>query len=66
MTTLDEIEKAVARLQPNDLAQFRAWFAAFDAARFDDKIERDASDGKLDRLAERALKDYRDGLAREL
>ena len=51
MTGLDKIEKAVSKLSAEELARFRAWFEAFDAARFDDKIARDAERGKLDRLA---------------
>jgi len=66
MTKLEDIEKAVAQLAPAELARFRAWFAEFDAARFDEKIERDAKSGKLDRLAEQALSDFRSGRAREL
>jgi len=42
MTTAEEIEKAVERLPPKELARFRAWFEAFDAAQFDASIERDA------------------------
>lgn len=64
--TIEDFEKAVARLPPDQLAKFRAWFEAFDAARFDQKIERDAKAGKLDRLAEQALADFRQGRAREL
>ncbi|MCX7363251.1 MAG: hypothetical protein NTV97_15530 [Alphaproteobacteria bacterium] len=66
MTTLDDIEKAVAELPMDQLARFRAWFEEFEAMRFDKKIERDAAGGKLDRLAERALADFRAGRAREL
>jgi hypothetical protein len=55
MTTVEDIKKAVANLPPEDLAAFRAWFEAFDAARIDGAIERDAADGNLDRLAEAAL-----------
>ena len=66
MATLEDIEKAVAELPLDQLARFRAWFDEFEAARFDQKIERDASAGKLDRLAERALSDFRAGRAREL
>lgn len=66
MMTIEEIEKAVAKLPPRELAQFRAWFEAFEAARFDERIERDARSGKLDRLAEEALSDYAEGRAREL
>lgn len=64
--TIEDIEKAVAALPPTDLDRFRAWFDAFDAARFDEKIARDAASGKLDRLADEALADYREGRAREL
>jgi hypothetical protein len=64
--TIEDIEKAVAKLTPDQLAQFRAWFEEFDAARFDQKIERDAGAGKLDRLAEEAIEDLRKGRAREL
>jgi hypothetical protein len=66
MTTIEDIEKAVAELPPDQLQQFRAWFAEFEAARFDQKIERDAKEGRLDRLAELALAEYRAGRAREL
>jgi hypothetical protein len=64
--TIEDLEKAVAKLPPDDLARFRAWFEEFDAARFDQKIERDAKSGKLDRLAEQALDDLRKGRTREL
>ena len=59
--TVEDLEKAVATLPEDQLAKFRAWFEAFDAARFDQKIERDLLSGKLDRLAEEALDDLRKG-----
>jgi hypothetical protein len=64
--TIEDIEKAVAKLPPDQFAEFRARFEEFDAARFDQKIERDAGAGKLDRLAEEAIEDLRKGRAREL
>jgi len=66
MSTVEDIESAVSKLPPEDLARFRAWFEEFEAVRFDRKIERDAKSGKLDRLAEQALADFREGRAREL
>jgi hypothetical protein len=48
------------------LAAFRAWFEAFDAARFDERIEQDATNGRLDRLAEAAVLAHRKGRSREL
>lgn len=66
MSNVEDIEKAVERLAPGDLARFRAWFDSFDAARFDQRIEQDASGGKLDKLAEQALAAHRNGATREL
>ena len=64
--TIEDLEKAVAKLPPDQLAKFRDWFEAFDATRFDEKIERDAKAGRLDRLAEQALADHARDRAREL
>jgi hypothetical protein len=66
MTTAEDIEKAVERLPPAELARFRAWFETFDAAQFDAAIERDARAGKLDALADEAVAAHRAGRSREL
>jgi hypothetical protein len=66
MSTIEEIEKAVESLAPQELARFRAWFDSFDSARFDEKIERDARSGKLDELAKQALATHRNYGSREL
>ena len=66
MTKLEDIEKAVAQLAPGEFARFRAWFEELQAARFDEKIKRDAESGKLDRLADAAIDDFSKGRAREL
>ncbi len=63
--TVEDLEKAVAKLAPDELARVRAWFEQFEAERFDRKIERDAAGGRLDRLAEEALAEHRQGRARE-
>jgi hypothetical protein len=57
VTTIEDIERAVAEPPADELQRFRAWFAEFKAARFDQDIERDAKAGRLDRLAEQALAD---------
>jgi hypothetical protein len=64
--TIEDIEKAISKLKPDELDRFRAWFENFDTARFDEKIERDAKAGRLDRLAEQAIAELRKGHAREL
>jgi hypothetical protein len=66
MTTIEDIEKAVAKLSPEQLAAFRAWFDEFQARLFDEQIERDAKAGKLDKLADEALRAHRQGRSREL
>ena len=42
MRTIEDIEKALTELPADQLAEFRAWFEAFYAARFDETIEQDA------------------------
>ena len=64
--SIEDIEKAITNLSARELDRFRTWFEQFDAARFDQKIERDAQAGKLDRLADDAAADFRKGRAREL
>jgi len=61
MSTLSEIEVAVSQLPSDELAQFRRWFAEFDADRWDQQLERDVHAGKLDKLADEALDQYRSG-----
>jgi hypothetical protein len=59
--SIEDLEKAIVGLPPEQYAEFRTWFEAFDADCFDHKIERDAQAGKLDRLADRAIDDLRKG-----
>ena len=66
MSTITEIERAVQQLAPEELAKFREWFAEFDAARWDEQIERDVAAGRLDPLAEEALNDLRSGQVKNL
>ena len=66
MSTVREIEDAVRRLPTEDLAAFRAWFAEFDAEVWDRQLEADVAAGRLDALAEEALKDLREGRCTDL
>lgn len=61
-----EIEQAISDLSPKELARFRAWFEKFDALNWDKQFEADAKAGKLDKIAEKALTEYRVGKAKEL
>jgi hypothetical protein len=66
MSSIKEIEAAVKRLSREDLARFRSWFQEFDADAWDHQFEEDALSGRLDSLAEEALKDLREGRCTDL
>jgi len=66
MTKLEQIEKSVASLSPEELKAFAAWFEALQADMWDRQIEADAKAGRLDKLAEQALADHRAGRTRPL
>jgi hypothetical protein len=66
MTKLEDIEKAVERLPPEELAKFRAWFEELQSRTWDAQIERDANTGKLDWLAKEALAEHRDGQSKKI
>ena len=57
--------KAVSALSPEELAEFRRWFAEFDAAAWDRQIERDVKTGKLDARADEALRHHAAGKSTE-
>ncbi|HYE63504.1 MAG TPA: hypothetical protein VD997_16055 [Phycisphaerales bacterium] len=63
---ISEIENAVRQLSSEELVQFRRWFAEFDAELWDKQIEEDSKAGRMDKLAEEALKDLREGRTTEL
>ena len=65
-TKVEEIERAVSQLSDEELVQFRTWFAEFDAANWDRQFEADIAAGRLDTLAEKALKDLRQGNCTDL
>ena len=66
MSTVQEIKEAVSQLPDEDLAAFRVWFAEFDASLWDSQFETDVAAGRLDQLAEEALRDLREGRCTDL
>ncbi len=66
MSTVLEIESAISKLSREELSAFRAWFADFDAEAWDRQFEEDAKAGRLDALAEEALRDLREGRCTDL
>ncbi len=66
MGKIENLEEQVRALSPEDFARFREWFAQFDAEAWDRQLEADVKAGKLDKLAERALRAHAAGQSTEL
>ena len=66
MSGITEIEQAVQKLPPQELAKFREWFAQFDASRWDRQFEEDVAAGRLDAVAAEALDELRKGQCTDL
>ncbi len=64
--SVEELEQAVAKLSGPELERFREWFAHFDGDSWDQQIAQDAANGRLDALADEALREHRAGESREL
>lgn len=64
--TVEEIEKAIARLPREQLKVFRAWYEKFDSDAWDQQMEEDAHSGKLDTLAQSAIADHQAGRSKKL
>lgn len=58
MGDVARIEQDVRALSPEELARFRAWFLEFDWVAWDAQFEHDVRRGRLDHLADRALRDH--------
>ena len=61
MGKVEAILSEIQSLSPDELAQFREWFLEYDWSAWEQQIENDATDGKLDALADRALNQHASG-----
>jgi len=59
--TVAEIEAAIRKLTPKELARLRKWFAKFDAEQWDRQFEEDVAKGRLEKLAKKAVKEFQHG-----
>ena len=66
MTKVKELEKQIEQLSAAELAEFRRWYTEFDAQAWDRQFEADVDAGKLDALAEKALREHAAGKSTEL
>ena len=63
---LEDIEKEISQLPPDQLREFREWYEKFDSDAWDEQIKNDASSGRLDSLADAAIAEHRAGKSRKL
>jgi len=61
MSRVENIKNQIKELSRNELTALREWFAGFDADAWDRQMEADINAGRLDTLAERALRDHNAG-----
>jgi len=66
MRKIEEIEQDIEKLSENELKSLRRWFIDFDAEAWDSQILSDIESGKLDKLADEAIQEYRTGKAGKL
>jgi len=66
MSKVEAIEQQIEKLSPDELASFRRWYAAFDAEAWDRQFEADVKAGKLDALADNALRVHASGQTKPL
>ena len=66
MTTVLEIERAIEQLPSDQFAKIHDWIVEKDWRTWDEQIERDSADGRLDFLVEEALSDTESGDTRSL
>jgi len=66
MSTLEQIEAAILTLPSDEFRRLRQWFLDLDYQRWDEQLEQDIADGKLEALAEEAIADFKAGRCREI
>jgi hypothetical protein len=66
MSTLEQIEAAILTLGSNGFDKLRQWFFDLDYLRWDEQLERDIADGKLEALAQEAIAEFEAGHCREI
>lgn len=66
MSTLKQIEEAILTLPPDEFQQLMQWVSDLDYQRWDEQLEKDIADGKLEDLAQEALAEFKAGHCRTI
>ncbi len=66
MPKVEDIKQEIEKLSEEEYRQIRNWLLEKDWAKWDEEIERDSQEGKLDFLIEQARKAKREGKLKSL
>ena len=66
MSTLEQIEAAILTLPSDEFQRLKQWLSDVDYQRWDEQLEKDIEDGKLDALAEEAITEFIAGHYRKI
>jgi len=66
MPTVEEIKSAISHLPRKEVVRLSAWFEDFEAKEWDQEFEEDIQNGKLDKLAKQAIKEFQEGKCTKL
>jgi hypothetical protein len=66
MSSVQDIESAIERLDDRSLGQLSGWFEDFLAEKWENRFAADAQAGKLDKLGEAADRAFEQGKCRPL
>ena len=66
MSTVSEIQQAIISLSKSDYAQLRRWLNEYDWEEWEQQIQADSDDGKLDFLVDQVTEAKRNGTLEDL
>lgn len=66
MSNLEQIETAILSLPSNEFEKLKQWFFDLDDERWDEQLEQDIADGKLEAFAQEAIAELEAGHCREV
>lgn len=66
MSTLEQIEAAILTLPLDEFQRLRQWFSDVDYQRWDEQLEQDIIEGRLNAFAEEASAEFQAGHCRKM
>lgn len=66
MNKIEKIEREVAALRGAEMTSFRQWFVDFDNDSWDTQLTADIAAGRLDSMADAAIKEHAAGKTKSL